>query len=605
MVTVNVDPLGAVSMTADVTVQGQGHETVLSQIVADRLGLAPDDIEVSLALDTGKDKWSIAAGTYSCRFSPGTAVAAHVAATQMRDKLAAIAAKQLNILPDDIEFADGKIRSRSNPDNALPFGRVAGTAHWSPVMLPEGMSPGLSETGVWSPPELEPPTRDDRINTSLTYGFVFDMCGVEIDPVTFQVRIDRYVSMHDAGTLLNPLIADGQVHGAFAQGVAAALYEEFVYDEAGSFLSGSFADYLVPTVSEIPKLEILHQETPSPFTPLGAKGLAEGNCMSTPACIANAVADALGRQGHRAAADAAPPAWADGGRGAAAAGGGAMKPRRFDYARPDSVAEALALLAEYGEEAKVLAGGQSLMAMLNLRLVEPAVLIDIARLAELDTIKMTGDKVEVGAAVTQNRLKDWPELAAKLPLLAKTLPFVGHFQTRNKGTVCGSVAHADPSSEIPLALATLGGEVVLRSHRGTRTMAAADFQRGMLTTAREGDELITAVRFPVQADKRVAFREVARRHGDFAIIAIAASVESAVATAKGSQVVRVGVGGVADRPAVRRIVIDGAGAAKSAFEALAWDLEGYDDIHASARLRRDLLRRVGPAVVEEALQCAA
>jgi 2-furoyl-CoA dehydrogenase FAD binding subunit len=282
-----------------------------------------------------------------------------------------------------------------------------------------------------------------------------------------------------------------------------------------------------------------------------------------------------------------------------------MKPRRFDYARPDSVAEALALLAEHGEDARVLAGGQSLMAMLNLRLLEPAVLVDIARLAELDTIKMAGDKVEVGAAVTQNRLKDWPELAAKLPLLAKTLPFVGHFQTRNKGTVCGSVAHADPSSEIPLALATLGGEVVLRSHRGTRTMAAADFQRGMLTTAREGDELITAVRFPVQADKRVAFREVARRHGDFAIIAIAASVENAVATAEGSQVVRIGVGGVADRPAVRRIVIDGPGAANSAFEALAWELEGYDDIHASARLRRDLVRRVGPAVVEEALQCAA
>jgi 2-furoyl-CoA dehydrogenase FAD binding subunit len=275
-----------------------------------------------------------------------------------------------------------------------------------------------------------------------------------------------------------------------------------------------------------------------------------------------------------------------------------MKPRRFDYARPDSVAEALALLAEHGEEARVLAGGQSLMAMLNLRLLEPAVLVDIARLAELDAIKMVGDKVEVGAAVTQNRLADWPELAAKLPLLAKTLPFVGHFQTRNKGTVCGSVAHADPSSEIPLALATLGGEVVLRSYRGTRTMAAADFQRGMLTTAREDDELITAVRFPVQAGKRVAFREVTRRHGDFAIIAVAASVES-------GEVVRVGIGGVADRPAVRRIFIDGPDAAKSAFEALAWELEGYDDIHASARLRRDLLRRVGPAVVEEALQCAA
>jgi 2-furoyl-CoA dehydrogenase large subunit len=294
MVTVNVDPLGAVSVTPDSTVQGQGHETVISQIVAERLGLRVEDVDVVIELDTAKDQWSIAAGTYSCRFTPGTAVAAHLAAGQMRDKLAKIAAKQLNVLPDDIEFVDGKVRSRGNPDNAMPFGRVAGTAHWSPVMLPDGMAPGLRETGIWAPQELEPPSADDRINTSLTYGFVFDMCGIEIDPLTYQVRVDRYVSMHDAGRLLNPMIAEGQMHGAFAQGIAAALYEEFVTDEEGAFLSGTFADYLVPTVSEIPTVEFLHQETPSPFTPLGAKGLAEGNCMSVPACIANAIADALG-----------------------------------------------------------------------------------------------------------------------------------------------------------------------------------------------------------------------------------------------------------------------------------------------------------------------
>jgi 2-furoyl-CoA dehydrogenase large subunit len=212
----------------------------------------------------------------------------------MAEKLKGIAAKQLNILPEDVELAGGRIRSRSNPDNALPFGRVAGTSHWSPVMLPDGMAPALRETAVWSPPELEPPSSDDKINTSLTYGFIFDMCGVEIDPLTFQVRVDRYVSMHDAGRILNPMIADGQMRGAFVQGIAAALYEEFVYDEGGQFLTGTFADYLVPTVAEIPPVEILHQETPSPLTPLGAKGLAEGNCMSVPACIANAIADALG-----------------------------------------------------------------------------------------------------------------------------------------------------------------------------------------------------------------------------------------------------------------------------------------------------------------------
>ena len=324
MVTVNVDPLGAVSVTADITVQGQGHATVLSQIVADRLGLAPDDINAVLEMDTAKDQWSIAAGTYSCRFTPGTAVAAHLAAGRVADKLKAIAAKQLNVLPEDVELVAGKVRSRSNPDNAIPFGRVAGTAHWSPVILPEGMAPALRETAVWSPPELEPPASDDRINTSLTYGFVFDMCGVEIDPLSYQVRVERYVSMHDAGRVLNPLIAQGQMRGAFVQGIAAALYEEFVYDDNGQFLTGTFADYLIPTVAEIPTVEMLHQETPSPFTPLGAKGLAEGNCMSVPACIANAIADALGiknvvlpatpRRIHALMADAeGPPPDVDGG----------------------------------------------------------------------------------------------------------------------------------------------------------------------------------------------------------------------------------------------------------------------------------------------------
>src|ERR1700736_4740112 len=190
-----------------------------------------------------------------------------------------------------------------------------------------------------------------------------------------------------------------------------------------------------------------------------------------------------------------------------------MTPRRFDYIRPDSTDEAIAVLAECGDAASVLAGGQSLMAMLNLRIAEPAVLVDIARLAELDYIKLVGDKVEVGAAVTQNRLKDWPALAASLPLLAVALPFVGHFQTRNRGTVCGSIAHADPSSEIPLALAVLGGEVVLRSKgRGERVLGANEFQQDMLTTARAPDELIVAARFPVMAGQGTAFREVARRH---------------------------------------------------------------------------------------------
>ena len=273
-----------------------------------------------------------------------------------------------------------------------------------------------------------------------------------------------------------------------------------------------------------------------------------------------------------------------------------MKPRPFDYARPDTVEEALALLAEHGDDARVLAGGQTLIAMLNLRVVEPALIIDTTRIAELAHIQETGGKIEVGAAVTQNRLLAWPALAQKLPLLAAALPFVGHFQTRNKGTVCGSIAHADPSSELPLSLAVLEGEVLLRSKRGSRVLAADAFQRDMLTTAREADELIAAVRFPLHS-RRVAFREVARRHGDFAIVAVAALVEDAGH-------VRFGVGGMAGKPAVRRVRGDGT-AMQDAIERLAWELEGYEDLHASARMRRDLLRRIGPVAIEEALRCAA
>jgi 2-furoyl-CoA dehydrogenase FAD binding subunit len=271
-----------------------------------------------------------------------------------------------------------------------------------------------------------------------------------------------------------------------------------------------------------------------------------------------------------------------------------MKPRPFDYIRPDRVEEAIALLAEYGEDARILAGGQSLIPMLNLRLIDVRAIVDISRIAALDAIRDLGDRIEIGAAVTQNKLMAWPKLAEKLPLVAAALPFVGHFQTRNKGTVCGSIAHADPSSELPLALAVLGGEVVLRGKRGERVLRAGDFQKDMLTTARADDELIAAVRFPVMKGNGVAFREVARRHGDFAIVAVAAVVEDDGA-------VRLGVGGMAGKPMVRRINGDAAGA----IAAWAEELEGFEDLHASAALRRDLFRNLSPHVIEEAKKCAA
>jgi 2-furoyl-CoA dehydrogenase FAD binding subunit len=271
-----------------------------------------------------------------------------------------------------------------------------------------------------------------------------------------------------------------------------------------------------------------------------------------------------------------------------------MKPAPFDYVRAETLDEALAVLASEGSDAQIMAGGQSLMAMLNTRLAKPKVLIDIMRLKELDRIDATSAAVTVGAGVRQRSLLGWPPLAEKLKLVALALPWTGHAQTRSRGTICGSIAHADPSAEMPLALLALGGEVHLRTASKRRKVAAEKFFTGMMSTARAADEMIEAVSFPYLSVARCAFREVARRHGDFAIVACAA-----VASRQG---VRFAVGGVADMAAVRDWPRLDGGALDDALNAFAHELDARDDVHATARYRRDLVRLIGRDLVREVLQ---
>ena len=291
--TVSLDPLGAVSVQVASTPQGQGHRTVLAQVTADALGLKPHDIRVTADVDTAKDGWSIASGNYSSRFAPAVAGAARIAALNLRERLARVAATQLNVSPADIVFAGGRVAARANPDNAVPFARVAAAGHWAPGTIDGELGQTIRETVFWTPPELTAPNEADEINSSLCHGFIFDFCGVEIDRISGAVRIDRYVTMHDCGRVLHPAMVAGQINGGFAQALGAALYEEYAYAPNGAFLTGTFAEYLVPTAMEVPEPVIFNHESPSPFTPLGAKGVGEGNCMSTPVCIANAIADAL------------------------------------------------------------------------------------------------------------------------------------------------------------------------------------------------------------------------------------------------------------------------------------------------------------------------
>ncbi len=268
-----------------------------------------------------------------------------------------------------------------------------------------------------------------------------------------------------------------------------------------------------------------------------------------------------------------------------------MKPAAFDYVRAETVDEVVALLAEHGPEARVLAGGQSLMAMLNMRLLAPRVLIDISRCAGLAHMQCN-DRLDIGAAVTQRALETRASLGGECPLLAQALPHVAHAQIRSRGTVCGSITHADPSAELPLALATLNGSITLRSRKGRRTLAADAFLTGMLSTARRDDELVECAHFPLAGPgERQGFSEFSRRHGDFALVAVAASVNS--------QRMRLGVGGVEDRPHVVEWPRLAGADLQDALNTLAWSLEARDDLHASASLRRRLVRHLGTQLLTE------
>lgn len=269
-----------------------------------------------------------------------------------------------------------------------------------------------------------------------------------------------------------------------------------------------------------------------------------------------------------------------------------MKPAPFDYLRADSIDEVLETLAERGDDARIIAGGQSLMPMLNMRLVRPEVLVDISRIDGLGNIVDEEDTISIGATVTQGALGDWEHLGSHLPIVAQALPNVGHFQTRNRGTVCGSLCHADPSSELPLCLALLDGEVELMSAEGIRQLSAEDFQQGILSTAKEPTELVTKARYPKAAsDARFSFHEFHHRHGDFAVVAVAAMRQG--------ESVRLAVGGVAERPEVCHWENLDDADIDDALNDFAWALGGSDDIHATAQYRRHLVRHLGRQAIED------
>jgi 2-furoyl-CoA dehydrogenase large subunit len=290
---VKVDPLGGVHVMVCTNPQGQGHETVIAQIVADEFGIDPNEVTVSDVVDTHDRLYSITTGSFSSRFASQGTTAVVRAARQVKEKMLKIGAHLLEANVEDMVMQEGKVFVKGSPEKSVRLRHVAGVAHWDQSAVPAGMEAGLYGTSLYSMPTSQPPDDLDRVNSSNTYGFVAEAIVVEVDPETGHVKFLKWASMHDAGTILNPMIVEGQVMGSCTHALGGSLYEEFAYDENGQCLTASFQDYLVPTAMEVPKINIGHLETPSPFTALGSKGAGEASSMSVPPAIGNAIADAL------------------------------------------------------------------------------------------------------------------------------------------------------------------------------------------------------------------------------------------------------------------------------------------------------------------------
>jgi carbon-monoxide dehydrogenase large subunit len=274
--TVYVDASGGVVVATGACSQGQGHETTFAQLAADAIGVPVDRVTV-ISADTAAIPMGV--GTFASRSAVVAGNAVNEAATRVRSKLANAAGALLEAAADDIDIEDGQAFVRGTPQSAVPLARVVQSA------LPTYASAGMVEADFHATVYRQVPT--------VTYASAVHIALVEVDIETGLVRLLRYVVAHDCGQLINPMIVDGQISGGVAQGVGGGLYEELVYDAAGQFLSGSFMDYLIPTSMEMPPVDMIHLEYPSPRNPLGVKGVGEGGAISPPAAIANAVEDAL------------------------------------------------------------------------------------------------------------------------------------------------------------------------------------------------------------------------------------------------------------------------------------------------------------------------
>jgi carbon-monoxide dehydrogenase large subunit len=291
---VRFEPDGRVRVAVGLHNHGQGHETTIAQIAADELGVEVNEIDVVYG-DTAIVPYGL--GTWASRSTVCCGGATVLAARDLRAKMIELAADMLEARPDDLTIANGFVRLRGSPSQRVSIEQVARRALHEPHLLPEGMEPGLEITRRFMPPEPG------------SFASALHAAHVELDSSTGEVRVLDYWVVEDCGTVINPMIVDGQVQGGVAQGIGGALLEHLVYDERGTLVTTSFMDYLMPTSAEVPPIHVLHQESPSPGVPGGFKGMGEGGAVNSPVAVVAAVNDALTPFGVAANHTPVTPEW--------------------------------------------------------------------------------------------------------------------------------------------------------------------------------------------------------------------------------------------------------------------------------------------------------
>ncbi len=296
---VRVESDGSIQVVLGDVGSGQGHQTAAAQIVADELGVGFEDVQVSPYFDSLVSPWLYTTGNYSNKFAGTDVGAIQGAAKKVREKLLSLGAHLLKRAPEELELADGAVRSKKEPQIRKTIQELAQVAYRDLLALPPEMEPGLEGRCYYRAALADLPDEQRRVRGQLFVSNAGHAAVVEVDIETGKVAILKYAIVHDCGTVLNPVIVEGLVHGATAHGIGATLYEEFIYDEQGQLLTTTFVDYLKPTAVEIPDFKTDHLESPSPYTPLGMKGVGEGGAIPAPAALANAVENALEPLGVR------------------------------------------------------------------------------------------------------------------------------------------------------------------------------------------------------------------------------------------------------------------------------------------------------------------